>query len=133
MASPKSGTAGSIVAPAAPIEVVEAVVADPVEASTISATALTSTSGTLTEQEVPPLTPPETPEEAEERTAWIEIELVGEDDKPIPGEYYKIITSDNRSSTGTLDDKGKARLEDIKPGTCKISFPNLDQDAWEKI
>ena len=32
---------------------------------------------------------------------------------------------------GTLDEKGHARVDHIDPGTCKVTFPNLDKDAWE--
>ena len=34
---------------------------------------------------------------------------------------------------GTLDNNGFARVDGIDPGTCKITFPELDKDAWEKI
>jgi len=34
---------------------------------------------------------------------------------------------------GTLDDKDSARVEGIDPGTCKINFPELNKDVWEKI
>ena len=34
---------------------------------------------------------------------------------------------------GTLDDKGFARVDGIDPGNCQITFPNLDQDTWQKI
>ena len=33
---------------------------------------------------------------------------------------------------GTLDDKGLGCVDGIEPGTCKITFPDLDQEAWEK-
>ena len=32
--------------------------------------------------------------------------------------------------TGTLDENGSVRVEEIPAGTCKVSFPDLDQDAW---
>ena len=25
-----------------------------------------------------------------------------------------------------------ARIEGIEPGTCKVTFPRLDKEAWEK-
>jgi hypothetical protein len=34
---------------------------------------------------------------------------------------------------GTLDGKDFARIDGIEPGTCKITFPELDKYAWEKI
>ena len=32
---------------------------------------------------------------------------------------------------GTLDEKGLARVEGIPEGSCKVTFPDLDKDAWE--
>ncbi len=72
-------------------------------------------------------------EEEKEKKSWIEIELVDEEDNPVPGEKYKVILPDGKTvAEGTLDEKGFARVEGIDPGTCKITFPNLDKDAWEK-
>ena len=69
----------------------------------------------------------------EEKKSWIEIELVDEEDNPVPGERYKVTLPDGKTvAEGTLDEKGFARVEGIDPGTCKITFPNLDKDAWEK-
>ena len=39
---------------------------------------------------------------------------------------------DGSVASGSLDPKGFARIEGIEPGQCKISFPDLDKDAWEK-
>ena len=67
------------------------------------------------------------------KKTWIAIELVGEDDKPIPGVSYRIILPDGTSKEGTLDNAGKARVDDIDPGTCVVTFPDLDQDAWAGV
>lgn len=64
---------------------------------------------------------------------WIKIQLIGEDDKPIPGEKYRVELPDGSTREGTLDAEGIAGFEEIDPGTCKITFPDLDQDAWEPI
>lgn len=65
---------------------------------------------------------------------WVEIELVGEDGKPIPWELYSVVLPTGQTVAGYLDNKGYARIGSIeKPGTCKISFPNLDKDAFEFI
>ena len=70
----------------------------------------------------------------EQRVHWIQIELVGEDDCPIPGEAFRIALPDGRVVTGSLDDEGKARVENIINAVyCQISFPNLDKDAWEPL
>ncbi len=72
-------------------------------------------------------------EEEKEKKSWIEIELVDEENNPVPGEKYKVILPDGKTvAEGTLDEKGFARVEGIDPGSCKITFPNLDKDAWEK-
>lgn len=65
-------------------------------------------------------------------TAWIKIELVGEDDKGIPNQPYSIVLPDGTERKGKTDANGVARVEGIKEGTCKISFPDLDAESWEK-
>jgi len=81
---------------------------------------------------VKPHKPPTTEEEAEEKS-WIEIEMVDEEDEPVTGEKYKITLPDDSVAQGTLDNNGFARVDGIDPGTCKITFPELDKDAWEMI
>jgi type VI secretion system secreted protein VgrG len=68
-----------------------------------------------------------------EKTSWIEIKLVDEADKPVPGEPYQVTLADGTTvASGTLDDKGFARIDHIDPGQCKVTFPNLDKEAWEE-
>ena len=64
---------------------------------------------------------------------WIEVQLIGEDDKPIPYEQYVIALPGGATKTGTLDENGRARVDGIPAGTCKVSFPDLDQDAWTPV
>jgi hypothetical protein len=129
MASPKSSKDPSAVAPAEPAEVIEADDADPGEVSKAKAAKLESESSEWSEAKAKPFKPTE---EDKKEKSWIEIELVGEDDKPIPGETYQITMPDGTVQGGTLDDKGFARVEGMDPGTCKVTFPDLDKDAWEK-
>jgi type VI secretion system secreted protein VgrG len=71
-------------------------------------------------------------EEAKDKKSWIEIELVDQDNKPVPGEAYRITLPDGTTlAEGTLDEKGFAREDGIDPGSCKVTFPNLDKDSWE--
>lgn len=71
-------------------------------------------------------------EENKQKKAWIEIVLEDEAGKPVPGEAYRITLPDGATlAEGTLDEKGFARVDCIDPGTCKVTFPNLDKDAWE--
>ena len=115
--SPGSGQAGSAVAPAAPTEAEEADTANPGEICE-------PPEGGVQDMEA------YTPDPA--KTSWIEIELVDEEENPVPGEWYRITLPDGQTvAEGTLDDKGFARVDRIDPGICQITFPNLDQDAWE--
>lgn len=70
-------------------------------------------------------------EKEKDKTDWIEIEFVGEDDSPISGEKYEVTLPDGSVASGTLDANGFARIEGFEPGKCKVSFPNLDADTWE--
>lgn len=64
---------------------------------------------------------------------WIEIQLIGEDDQPIPGERYRIELPDGSVREGRLNDKGLARVDGIDPGQCVVTFPALDEEAWTRI
>ncbi|MFZ5764396.1 MAG: hypothetical protein ACOY4H_02225 [Thermodesulfobacteriota bacterium] len=127
--NPKSGTAGTAVSPTAPDLAEDADVADPGKVAKTKAKELETKSGKYGSEKVKPHTPTE--EEKEEKS-WIEIELVDEEDNPVPGEKYKITLPDGRVAQGTLDENGFARIEGIEPGTCKITFPALDKEAWQK-
>jgi hypothetical protein len=62
---------------------------------------------------------------------WIQIEMVNRKGKPVVGEDYKITLPDGTVVEGSLDAGGKARIDGIDPGTCKIAFTDLDKDAWK--
>ena len=63
---------------------------------------------------------------------WIAIELVGEDNQPIPWEEYKIVLPNGEVARGFLDEKGWARVEAIPTaGQCQVSFPKLDKSLWD--
>lgn len=126
--NPKSGKAGSPVEASGPEMPEEADVPDPNEVAKIKAEQVKKKEGKYGSVPVKPHKPTE--EDIEEKS-WIEIELVDEEDQPVPGEKYKITLPEGSVAQGTLDNKGFARVEGIDPGTCQITFPNLDKDAWE--
>jgi hypothetical protein len=78
----------------------------------------------------PPPPPPSSRAEPRRKT-WIEIVLVGEDDRPISGKRYVLKLPDGSVRSGFLNQRGTARLGEIDPGDVEITFPELDRDAWE--
>jgi hypothetical protein len=135
----KSGKPVTAVEPTEPEEAFEADEAKPGKVAKVKAKQVESKTGKYGKQKVPAHKPPdaetasdEKDEKEEEKNSWIEIELVGEDDKPIPGEKYEIELPDGKMAKGTLDNKGFARVEGFEAGNCKVSFPKLDKDAWSK-
>lgn len=66
----------------------------------------------------------------EEAQSWIELELKDSDGEAVANEQYKVVCPDGTVKQGSTDGSGKARIDNIKPGLCKISFPNLDEGAW---
>ena len=61
---------------------------------------------------------------------WIEFLLVDQEDKPVPNERYKIKVTDGSVREGRLDEDGRVRINNIDPGNCMISFPDLDAKDW---
>jgi len=143
----KSGTAGTPVEPTAPTAAHEADVADPGQVSEVKAEQRQTKTGKYGSVKSTPFNPPtqntsvatggssddSTTEENAKKISWIEIELVGEDDKPISGEKYRITLPDDRVAEGTLDARGFARVSGFEEGTCKVTFPDLDKEAWEEL
>ena len=79
-------------------------------------------------ESAPPAPPPAPPPR---ELTWVELELVDAGGKAVPNENYEIVLPNGRSTTGRTDARGRARLENIvKPGACKISFPDLEDDDW---
>ena len=68
---------------------------------------------------------------APEKKHWIQIELVDKENKPVKGEDFKLSLPDGTVIEGSLDEHGRSRIEGIDPGTCTVTFPNLDKDSWE--
>jgi N-acetylmuramoyl-L-alanine amidase len=63
---------------------------------------------------------------------WIGIELVGDDDSPVPGEAYLVTLPDGTEVRGYLDAAGRAQIRHVADaGTCRIGFPRLDRGAWD--
>lgn len=85
--NPKDGKAGQAVAPAAPEAAADADVANPGEAAKLKAKQIEKKEGKYGSEQVKPHKPTE--EDIEEKS-WIEIELVDEEDNPVPGKITKL-------------------------------------------
>ncbi len=74
--------------------------------------------------------PPEqkVPEKTEK--TWIEIELVDDNGEPVAGEKYRIVLPGGTVREGRLDARGRARLDELDPGNCEVSFPDRDGREW---
>ncbi len=148
-----SGSPGQAVSPLSPTDPAEADTANPGEndvpaanpdtLATASATDVAAVVGGAAAANSPsppaaqspasdaPTHDPNSPENKKKKS-WIEIQLNDEDGRPVPGEPYKVTLPDGTTvADGTLDDKGFARVDNIDPGTCQVTFPNLDKDSWE--
>lgn len=124
-----TGQAGSPVSPSAPEAPVEADDAEPGEILEIKKSPAQIKAMEPGSHQCKPFKPPK---ESDSEKTWIEIKLVDEQGDPVPGEKYEVKVPDGTLATGTLDEKGYAKISGIDPGTCDISFPNLDKQAWSK-
>ena len=138
--SPLSGSPGSAVSPLSPTDPDVAATANPGEVSSTAASPGTLATGSASNVSAIVYNPspasnapthnPNAPEN-QDKQHWIEIQLNDKDGNPVPGEAYKITLPDGSTvADGTLDEKGHARVENIDPGTCQVTFPNLDKDSW---
>ena len=66
------------------------------------------------------------------KKSWIKIELKDEEGEPVAGERFRVTLPDGQTlAEGTTDTNGKAKVSNIDPGNCKITFPFLDGRAWK--
>jgi hypothetical protein len=64
---------------------------------------------------------------SKDKKSWIAIQLVDQNNRPVPGETYRIKLPDGSTVEDDLDKNGSARITGIDAGTCQVSFPNLDK------
>ncbi len=63
----------------------------------------------------------------EKEKSWIDIHLADEEGHPVPEAKYRIELADSSVIEGNLDKEGKAHIEGIDPGSCHVTFPDLDE------
>ena len=72
-------------------------------------------------------------EENKKKPHFIALELKDDEGKPVAGEPYEIILPDGSTvASGTTDEQGKARVDGIDPGQCRIRFPQRDQTGVKR-
>lgn len=74
----------------------------------------------------PVITPPQP-------TTWIEIRLVGEDDRALGQEAYRLTLGDGQVISGRFDKSGTFVRHQVDPGPCRFTLPDLDQAAWSTV
>ncbi|GJQ30609.1 MAG: hypothetical protein HBSAPP03_24930 [Phycisphaerae bacterium] len=66
-----------------------------------------------------------------EKKGWIEVCLVDMSGNPVCGEEVEVVDPDDEAHYTSTNDKGVARVDGITEGSCKVTFPRLDAEAWE--
>lgn len=126
------GVPGTIVPPSTPDEAEIADNADPGSNSPTYKDQKRQTPPALQPTYSQPWHNPKSPAN-KKKTSWIEIELKDDDGKPVPGERYRVTLPDGKTlAEGTTDENGYAKVSNIDPGSCKVTFPRLDKSSWKK-
>jgi type VI secretion system secreted protein VgrG len=131
------GTAGNLVSPISPLsaaEACDAVSGDKglnVSGGAAPGALSPNGAGPVSAASDAPWHDPNSPDNKNKKH-WIEIELLDQDNKPVPGEPYRVTLPDGTTlAEGTLNEKGQARVEAIDPGSCKVTFPKRDKRTWK--
>jgi hypothetical protein len=64
---------------------------------------------------------------------WFCARLVDEAGAPVADEPWLIIGPDGVEHRGRTDADGIARVDQIPPGTCRISYTQRDAAAWSPL
>ncbi len=76
--------------------------------------------------------PPEEIPEPEEKT-WLKVQLVDSEGNPVPSEPYRVTGPSDKVYEGTTDANGMVELYDLPEGEYDVTFPELDDSAWERL
>jgi len=66
-----------------------------------------------------------------EEKHYIEIELVDDEGKPVADEAWFVELPDGSTKSGRTDARGFARIDGVDPGTAKVTFPDMDKNAYD--
>lgn len=66
-------------------------------------------------------------------TTWVEVQMVDLAGEPVANERCKIVLPDGTVRETKTNYVGRIRIDGLTtPGSCEVSFPDLDADAWER-
>ncbi len=80
--------------------------------------------------QAPARKPPKKSTDAPVKT-WIAVQLIDDRGDPVPNAAYKITLTDGSVMTGSTDDQGSVRFDEIDPGDCLVSFPEIHAKEWK--
>jgi hypothetical protein len=66
------------------------------------------------------------------KNSWIDLELLDEEDNPVPSALYRVEAADGSITEGRLGTNGRAHVEGIVFGSCRVTFPDFDGNDMEK-
>lgn len=73
------------------------------------------------------------PAEEEGPRAWIEVELQDAQGRPVPDQTCRIKLTDGSEVEKRTDKFGVVRVDELEPGVCEVSFPELKDGSWAPI
>lgn len=82
------------------------------------------------EVQAPANKPPKKSTDAPVKT-WVAVQLIDDRGDPVPNAAYKVTLPDGSVMTGSLDDEGSVRFDEIDPGDCLVSFPEIHAKEWK--
>lgn len=135
MPDAKDGTAGTLVSPVDPDDAHDADDAQPGEVEKVKEFQRNTGTGKYGTQKVQPFKKDagggdKKDDTQQKKTGWIEFVLVDDDGNPVAGEPYTVDMPDGTQASGSTGADGKIRYDGIPEGNCKLTFTQLDQDAW---
>jgi hypothetical protein len=68
-----------------------------------------------------------------EKKHWVEVRMIDETNKPVPGLKCRLRDSADAIHNGMLNNKGICRFDGLPAGDAYVCFPELDQQAWSRV
>lgn len=84
------------------------------------------------EPQAPAKKPPKKSSDAPVKT-WVAVQLIDDKGDPVPNAAYKVTLPDGSVMSGSLDDQGIVRFDEIDPGECLVSFPEIHAKEWKRV